>query len=323
MAELDGSILVVHPERKAQRLIHRVLGSCGRDVVVTDGCEAAELILRDGTPGLVVMASALRLTEGCDALVDRVLAAGALGCVVMHEDRAAPPVRLFGVGSFQHLVTAAMPVLAEELVVTVQKLLRGDVFGIDKYLGWGATGGATEIVSTDDRLRALGELGRLIDKMQLGRRQQAAVMLAADELVLNAVHNAAIDDDGVRYLRDLPRDISRELVGRERPRLAWGCDGRWFAISVRDSYGSAEPLTLARYVAKSLVQSGQVRYEGAGAGIGLAMTYASVTQLVFNIDPGRATETIALIDVRPWPAASLPTLASFHLFFTRPTDVPA
>jgi hypothetical protein len=323
MAELDGSILVVHPDRKSQRLIQRVLGSCGREVVVTDGCPAAALVLRDGTPALLVIASSLRLSPDCDGIVDRALAAGTLGCVVVHEERAAPPVQLFGVGWFQHLITASMPVLAEELVVTVQKLLRGDVFGMDKYLGWGASTGATEIVSTDDRLRALGDLGRLIEKMQLGRRPQAAVMLAADELVLNAVHNAAVDDQGVHYLRELPRDTSRALVGRERPRLTWGCDGRWFAVSVRDSYGTADPTTLARYVAKSLVQSGQIRYEGAGAGIGLAMTYASVTQLVFNIDPGRASEAIALIDLRPWAPASLPTLASFHLFFTRPAEVPA
>lgn len=323
MAELDGSILVVHQDRKTQRSIHRVLGSCGRRVVIVDACAAAEAILRDGTPAVLVIASSLRLSEGCDALVERALAAGTLGCVVIHEDRAAPPVRLFGLASFQHLITATMPVLAEELVVTVQKLLRGDIFGIDKYLGWGACTGATELVSTDDRLRALGDLGRLIDRMQLGRRQQAAVMLAADELVLNAVHNAAIDEHGAHYLRELPRDTSRELIGRERPRLAWGYDGRWFAVSVRDGYGSADPTTLARYVAKSLMQSGQIRYDGAGAGIGLAMTYASVSQLVFNIDPGRASEAIALIDARPWMPASLPTLSSFHLFFTRSPEDPA
>ena len=78
MAELDGSILVVHPDRKAQRLIQRVLGSCGREVLVTDGCEAADEILRDGSPALLVMASVLRVTAGCDALVDRALAAGTL-----------------------------------------------------------------------------------------------------------------------------------------------------------------------------------------------------------------------------------------------------
>jgi hypothetical protein len=209
-----------------------------------------------------------------------------------------------------------MPVLAEELFATVQKLLRNDLFGLEKYLSWGAVAGETEVAGTDDRLRAIGELGRDVERMQIGRRQQAAVMLAADELVLNAIHNAPVDERGGHYLRELPRDQTRALVGRERPKLRWGCDGRWFAVSVRDSYGSAEPATLLRYVAKSLARRGQVRSEGAGAGIGLAMTFQAVTQLVFDVDPGRLTEAIALVDVRPWPTTSLPALASFHIFFT-------
>ena len=66
-------------------------------------------------------------------------------------------------------------------------------------------------------------------------------------------------------VRDAP---ARDLAGRERPKLRFGCDGRWFAISVRDHYGSVDGPTLVRHVAKSLIRSGQVRTEGPGAGIG-------------------------------------------------------
>jgi hypothetical protein len=315
MAELDGSIVVVHAERRMQRLLQRILGSVGgRAVVPVDDCAGLAETLRDGAPALIVIGSRLRLAAGCQELVDQALAAGCLGCIVVHEDRSDVPTELFDVGALAHLVTAAMPVLAEELFVTVQKLLRRDVFGLEKYLAWGAVAGETEVTSTDDRLRAIGELGRDVEQMQIGRRQQAAVMLAADELVLNAVHNAPVDETGRRYLRDLGRDQVRTLVGRERPTLRWGCDGRWFAVSVRDAYGSVEPVTIVRYVAKSLARRGQIRSEGAGAGIGLAMTFSAVTQLVFDVDPGQATEAIALVDVRPWPTSAIPPLASFHLF---------
>jgi hypothetical protein len=315
MADLDGSILVVHPDRKAHRVLQRILGAAGRTIVVVDGCEAADAALEDGMPAVVVMASAVRLSVGCDAIIEKVSAGGCAGCIIVHDDRSPVPPTLFDVGTLCHLVTSAMPVLAEELFATVQKLLRRDLFGIDKYLAWGAFLGETEITATDDRLRALGDLGTLCERMQIGRRQQAAVLLAADELVLNAVHHAPVDEDGNRYLRDLPRDATRDLAGRERPKLRFGCDGRWFAVSVRDAYGSVDAATLVRYVAKSLVRRGQVRTEGPGAGIGLAMTFTAVTQLVFDVEPGRVTEAIALVDVRPWSPTTLPLVASFHLFF--------
>jgi len=317
VVELDGSVLIVHPDRKTQRILARILGSVGRRVVVADGLDAAAAVLAGGTPDVLVIGTDVRCEPRCDAVVDAALAAGCLGCVVVQEDRAALPARLFEVSSFHHLISAPLAVIVEELWVTVQKLLRRELFGLDKYLGWGATLGETEIVSTHDRLRALGELTTLVDEMNLGRRQQQAVLLAADELVLNAVHNAPVDAHDQRYLRELARDTPRDLVGRERPMLRWGCDGRVFAIAVRDAYGSIDPAVIVRYLGKSLATGGQVRAEGAGAGIGLAMTYAAVTQLVFDVDPGRATETIALVDVRPWPPSVVPPLASFHLFFAR------
>lgn len=315
--ELDGSILIVHPDRKTQRILQRILGSVGREVAVADGLDAAAATLRDGTPAVVVLGTDVRCEPACDAVVTELLARGCRGVVVVQEDRATIPPRLFEVDALHHLISAPLAVIVEELWVTVQKLLRDDLFGLDKYLGWGATHGDTEITSTHDRLRALAELTSLIDGMNLGRRQQAAVLLAADELILNAVHNAPVDGHGQRYLRELSRDTPRELVGRERPRVRWGCDGRVFAISVRDAYGSIEPDTIVRYLGKSVATGGQVRSEGAGAGIGLAMTYAAVTQLVFDVEPGRACEAIALVDVRPWPPAIVPPLASFHLFFKR------
>ncbi len=315
MGELDGSILVVHPDRKVQRSLQRILGSLGRTVTCADGVSSASDVLHDGTPDLLVVGTAVRLAPGCDAMVDAALVAGCRACLVVHDERTDVPRALFVVSSFLHLVTAAMPVLAEELFATAQKLLRRELFGVDKYLAWGAIVGETVIEATDDRLRAIGQLSHDVERMQIGRRQQAAVMLAADELVLNAVHNAPVDADGKRYLRDLPRDAVRSLAGRERPRLRWGCDGRWFAVSVRDGYGSVDAVTLIRYLSKAVERSGQIRSEGPGAGIGLAMTFSAVTQLVFDVEPGQATEVIALIDVRPWPPASLPPLASFHLFF--------
>jgi hypothetical protein len=315
VAELDGALLVVHPERKDQRVLGRILGATGRRVVVVSGLADAVAALRDGTPAVIVIDSGCRLARGGDDLVDRALAAGCRGCVIVHPERMPVPGAVFEASSCLHLVTSSMPVLAEELFLTVQRLLRGAGGGLERYLQWGAFVDETEVISTDDRLRVVAELGEQLEAMDIGRRQQAAIALAADELILNAVHHAPVDERGERYLLELARDATRDLLGRERPKVRWGCDGRWFAIAVRDAYGSLDAATIVRYVAKSFVRRGQVRAEGPGAGIGLAMTFQAVTQLVFDVTPGRCTEAIALVDVRPWPPSTLPLCASFHAFF--------
>ena len=40
-------------------------------------------------------------------------------------------------GAVTNLLVHPMPVLAEELTITAQKLIRGDLFGAEKYLLWG------------------------------------------------------------------------------------------------------------------------------------------------------------------------------------------
>jgi hypothetical protein len=291
-----------------------VLGATTRPVIVVDTGDAA-LALRDGTPSLIVISSQLRATRSGELLLERAHVQGCPSPIVLHEGGSPGPAELFDSIGLDHLITASMPVLAEELAVAAQKILRRDVFGLEKYLGWGAVVRDTEITSTTDRLRALADLAESVEQMQVGRRHLQAVELIADELVLNAIHHAPVDERGRHYLRETVRGAPRELLGRERPRLRWGCDGRLLAIEVTDQYGSLDALTAVRYVAKCLGRPGSVRTEGEGAGIGLAMAYASSSQLVFDVEPGRRAEAIAIIDVRPWPPSAAPSLPSLHLFF--------
>ncbi|MCA9674458.1 MAG: hypothetical protein H6709_09260 [Kofleriaceae bacterium] len=314
MAELDGSILVVHPDRKAQRALQRVLAATLRTVVVLDLIDDARLALRDGTPSLIVMASRVRATDAGELMLEHARVQGCADVVIVHDDPAVTGEEVFGFAGLEHLVTSTMPVQAEELAVTAAKLLRRDLFGLEKYLGWGAIVRDTDVRSTSDRQRVIDDLAQGLEDMCLGRRHQASALLAADELIFNAIYNAPIDDDGRHYLREVSRADERPLVGRERPRVRWGCDGRYLAIEVTDRFGSLDAATVVRYVAKCTRRVGNVRAEGAGAGIGMAMAYAATRQLVYDIEPGRRTEAIALIDVRPWPPGAAGALPSLHLF---------
>jgi hypothetical protein len=136
--------------------------------------------------------------------------------------------------------------------------------------------------------------------------------LVTDELISNAVHNAPIDASGVRYRREAPRDRPIALDAAHAVDLRWGCDARYLAIEVTDRYGSLDRETILRALASS-----SVRETGTGAGMGLALSYRSSDHLVFNLEPGRRTEIIALIDVRQTPAERV-AASSYNVFVERP-----
>jgi anti-anti-sigma regulatory factor len=145
----------------------------------------------------------------------------------------------------------------------------------------------------------------------MSARVAAMAMLVTDELLSNAVHNAPIGADGVRYRADLPRDAAIDLDRRHQVRLRWGCDGRYLAIEVADRFGSLERDT----VLQALTHNG-AKDTGGGAGMGIALAYRSCDHLVFNLAPGMRTEVIALIDIRFPPGERVPA-SSYNVFVER------
>lgn len=316
MPSSEGSIVLVHRDRKTQRVIQRVLGSTLRAVHVADGPDELRGLLRDHVPELIVASAALYLDGALDEVVAEACARGAVGCIVLADEPHQDAARLIEHADVEHVVASPMPGLAEELTIAAQKLLRRDFFGCEKYLAWGTVLLDTEVTSTTDRHRAVNELVGTVETMGLAARTHAQAMLIADELVSNATHNAPVDDRGDHYLRDVGREVHRELVGRERPRLRWGCDSRYLAIEVTDQYGTIDPTTVRRHLAKASARTMAIRTDTAGAGLGLAMTYASSSQLVFNVEPGYRTQVIALVDVRGRAPTGTAPVPSFHLFYT-------
>jgi len=203
-------------------------------------------------------------------------------------------------------------VLAEELTITAHKLIRGDLFGLEKYLLWGTDIHETALSRASQRGDIVGELAERIRTCGQSARVASMAMLVADELLSNAVHNAPVDGDGTHYRRELARNTELELDGRHGVRLRWGCDARYLAIEVTDQFGSLDRDTILGALA-----SNDVRESGSGAGMGIALAYRSCDHLVFNLAPGVRTEIIALIDVRYPPPATRPAASSYNVFVER------
>ena len=307
-----SSILIVHPDRKTQRTVQRVLGSTGYRVDVADDLEQGARLLGHFQPVLVVVDGSAASADGAEALLAAARARGTEACMTLVDSvQVAQAPRILGLAAVTNLLVHPMPVLGEELTITAQKLIRDDLFGAEKYLLWGTELCAAGLTRASQRAHIVSDLAEQIRARGQSARVASMAMLVTDELLSNAVHNAPVDDLGAHYRADLARDGELELDVRHQVALRWGCDGRYLAIEVTDRFGSLDRETILRALVPSEVKDG-----GAGAGLGIALAYRSCDHLVFNLAPGKRTEVIALIDVRHPPGERVPA-SSYNVFVER------
>jgi DNA-binding response OmpR family regulator len=308
----EKSILIAHPDRKTQRVVQRILGITGYRVDIADDLEQAIKLIAHGPPLLVVVDGGLTTSPHAEGFLAAATAAGVEACMTLLGETASTQVpRILEIGAVTNLLVHPMPVLAEELTITVQKLIRGDLFGVEKYLLWGTELHAHDILRASQRTHVVAQLAEAVRARGQSARVASMAMLVADELISNAVHNAPVDTSGAHVRKELARDLEIELGGRDAVTLRWGCDARYLAIEVNDQYGSLDRDTILRSLAKS-----DVRESGGGAGMGISLSYRSCDHLVFNLSPGRRTEIIALIDVRSQPSERTP-VSSYNVFVER------
>lgn len=307
-----ASIVIVHPDRKIQRAVQRVLGSTGYRIDATDDLGQAQRLISHLAPVLVVVDGSAIGSPSIDQFFAAARARGAEACMtLLGPEQLAQTSRILELGAITNLLVHPMPVLGEELTITAQKLIRNDLFGAEKYLLWGAEIHALTVTRASQRAGVVAQLAEHIRGRGQSARVASMAMLATDELISNAVHNAPVDTDGVHYRADLPRDGELELDPLHQVSVRWACDGRYLAIEVGDQFGSLDRDTIL-----SALCQHDVRDSGGGAGMGIALTYRSCDHLVFNLAPGRRTEVIALIDVR-FPHSERVAASSFNVFVER------
>jgi anti-sigma regulatory factor (Ser/Thr protein kinase) len=175
-----------------------------------------------------------------------------------------------------------------EVVATSIKVLTGDLFGIEKYLGWGARIDAYEVSGYDDKRTALEEVEEFAREAGARRSLITRIESVVDELLMNALYDAP------------------ETGGTGTPALLrLGTDGRILAVSVEDRYGTLDRSDIVDHVTRARREKGRPREHaetdddsGGGAGLGLYFIVAHATRIIANVEPGRRTEMICLFDLR-------------------------
>jgi len=186
---------------------------------------------------------------------------------------------------------------ADEFIASATKALRHNLFGLAKYFPWGVTTFSIVVSSGAQKSKAIDVILEYAALAGVRAPVRDRIQTVADELMMNALYHAPVDDQGkelyagktIRELSQLPEVPSIEVQ--------YGSSGRYFGISVRDGGGSLTRDRAMQYLAKARSGTADVEQKISGAGLGLVSVLRSVSKLIFNLEPGTSTEVIGLFDM--------------------------
>ena len=224
-------------------------------------------------------------------------------------------VPLFAGHTITNLLAKNESVDAEDLIVTLQKILRRDVFGIEKYFVWGVEMVTTSVTKSSEKERVIAWAGDYASKLDVPPRLVSQFCTVVDEFLTNAVYNAPLDKDGKYRFAHVSRAEEVALEPDEAVVIRLCCDGRRLGVSATDPFGSLTKERILDYLAKCFRKSDdQVDQKDGGAGLGLYLLFDALSHFVVNMSRGRRTEMIGLIDVRGSYRDFATKAKSFNIF---------
>jgi hypothetical protein len=309
-AMLRHRILVISGEANMRRALKRLMTATG---AVTEFVNDLKALPAD-PPSLVAVdlrsASAPKLSD-----LEKVFPDVRLLAIVGAQDfgQMVECLRLPRCGS---VITYDDGFEPEDFIITVTKLLHGQVFGLQKYFPWGVTLYNMEISSYEEKARALDVLNAYAELAGARGPVRDRMALVAEELIMNALYHAPVDDKGTRKYEHLPRKELARMTFDKKVKITCASNGQHFAVAVTDSYGSLEKDTVVKFLSKGTHKELEPEQRESGAGLGLVTGLKNASKLVFNLAPGMGTEVIALFDL-DLMAKGRSGVRSVHVFTER------
>ena len=126
------------------------------------------------------------------------------------------------------------------VTATVSKLLQRDLFGVEKLMPWGVRVYSTLIGDYQEKSQAIITIGEFAQAMGVRRKYREQVEQCMDEMLMNALYDAPVDDEGKPLFADVP--VKERVLMRvdQKAIVQYACDGERFAVSVRDAFGTLE-----------------------------------------------------------------------------------
>jgi hypothetical protein len=175
----------------------------------------------------------------------------------------------------------------------------------------------TSITNSARKKATIEALSIILEKKSVPKRVASTVIQALDELIMNAVFDAPVDDKKKHYKQVLDRGIEFELKKEEYVDIDLMVTDAFLQISVTDYFGSLERDDFVPLLAKNFQKQG-VSQTGAAPksdrGLGLYQILNSGLSMQSLIEPGKRTRMSLII---PWVANVRELKDSFRFFCLR------
>ena len=180
--------------------------------------------------------------------------------------------------------------------VTAQKLTTGDIFGIEKYLPPGTEVNYCRLRDFQGRNAAIETILKFAEAKGVRRQIRSAIGQVCEELLMNALYDAPIDEHGNQVFAEIDPHARVDLQTPRPVSIRYAATDTQFAIAVRDRFGRLAKPTILAYINKCLHSSQQIDRKTYGAGLGLYLVANAAAGYVVNVAHGMATEVVCTFD---------------------------
>jgi hypothetical protein len=177
----------------------------------------------------------------------------------------------------------------KQLSAIATRVLAGDIFGLDKLVQWGTQIHSHLVGDYQEKSLCIAQISEFAELMGVRRKYRESIEQCVDEMLMNALYDAPVDDQGKQIFSEIPTKTRISLRVEQKVVVQYACDGKQFSVSVRDTFGTLERSTVLRYLHKCLHNEQQIDRKAGGAGLGLYLITNSSTDVYFNVLPGVAT----------------------------------
>jgi len=323
---LGKSVLLFTEDRAAARRLAGFLRATGSDVVQPRTTWAALEIITAQAVDLVLVdycsgSNTLKLIDACTELP----------CVVMAETNdSAMLFDLVCSHNVGHVLCAggkggaATQMDAKQITVTVEKILRADIFGVEKYVGeFCADISTLQVTEAGLRDEAVGNIHDYAKWLGCGSELANRIGTVADELITNAVYNAPRDEHGQSRYASTDRREKISLDPWEYVQVRFASNGEVFALSVTDWFGGLSVTQIRKALTRCLTAEDQIEQKDGGAGLGLYTAFRLANQLIVNVEQAERTEIIAVFELGDRMRGDKSAGQSLQLFTDESIDLAA
>lgn len=186
--------------------------------------------------------------------------------------------------------------LERGVFVTAQKLLSGDIFGIERYLPEGTPVHYFRLNDFAGRGQAIETVQDFAAEAGIRKRLCQGIGQVCEELLMNALYDAPVDESGTQLFAEIDPHDRVETTSPRPVSIRYAATDTQFAIAVRDRYGRLAKNTIIAYINKCLTSPNQIDRKTYGAGLGLYLVANAAASYVVNVAYDVATEVICTFD---------------------------